>query len=161
LAGEFAASRSSLFDSILWYEYRIEMSPIINNITYDRYMGTGSSAARGPALATEKGQRPRCARPGSRSCIHRRSRRITTSRKAAASIISIRKKRAHIAAERAMIEQRWETAMAADPSVNPVWFMAPLPFRLLSASSRSRLWAHIERCAAENLWQPQKGQRPF
>jgi hypothetical protein len=58
-------------------------------------------------------------------------------------------KRARDAAERAVMEQRWGAAMAADPSVNPVWHMATLPFRLLSPPSRSRLWAHIERCAAE------------
>ena len=69
-------------------------------------------------------------------------------------------KSARHAAERAVMEQRWGAAMAADPSVNPVWHMATLPFRLLSAPSRSRLWAHIERCAAENPWLPETVPRP-
>ncbi len=64
-------------------------------------------------------------------------------------------KSARQAAERAVMEERWGAAMAVDPSVNPVWHMATLPFRLLSAPSRSRLWAHIERCAAEDPWLPE------
>jgi GT2 family glycosyltransferase len=69
-------------------------------------------------------------------------------------------KRARHAAERAVMEQRWGAAMMADPSVNPVWHMATLPFRLLSAPSRSRLWAHVERCAAEDPWLPETVPRP-
>jgi GT2 family glycosyltransferase/tetratricopeptide (TPR) repeat protein len=64
-------------------------------------------------------------------------------------------KRARDAAERAVMEARWGVAMTADPSLNPVWHMATLPFRLLSAPSQSRLWAHIERCAARNPWLPE------
>ena len=45
-------------------------------------------------------------------------------------------------------------ALDADPSLNPVWHRATLPFRLVSAPSHSRLWAHIERCAAANPWLP-------
>ena len=45
--------------------------------------------------------------------------------------------------------------MAADPGVNPVWHMATLPFRLLSAPSQSRLWTHIVLCAARNPWLPE------
>jgi GT2 family glycosyltransferase len=69
-------------------------------------------------------------------------------------------KRARQAAERAVMEQRWGATIAADPSVNPVWHMATLPFRLLAAPSKSRLWAHIERCSAENPWLPEIVQRP-
>jgi O-antigen biosynthesis protein len=69
-------------------------------------------------------------------------------------------KRARQAAERAVMEQRWGAAMMADPSVNPVWHMATLPFRLLSAPSRSRLWAHVKRCAAEDPWLPETVPRP-
>ena len=69
-------------------------------------------------------------------------------------------KRARQAAERAVMEQRWGAAMMADPSVNPVWHMATLSFRLLSAPSRSRLWAHVERCAAEDPWLPETVPRP-
>ncbi len=69
-------------------------------------------------------------------------------------------KRARNAAERATLAVRWRTALETDPSVNPVWHMATLPFRLLAAPSQSRLWAHIERCAAENPWLPETVQRP-
>ena len=68
-------------------------------------------------------------------------------------------KRARNAAERSVIEQRWGAAMTADPSVNPVWHMATLPFRLLSAPSQARLWAHIDRCAARNPWLPKTAPR--
>jgi GT2 family glycosyltransferase len=64
-------------------------------------------------------------------------------------------KRARAAAERTVMEARWGPATLADPSVSPVWHMATLPFRLLSAPSQSRLWAHIERCAASNPWLPE------
>jgi GT2 family glycosyltransferase/tetratricopeptide (TPR) repeat protein len=63
-------------------------------------------------------------------------------------------------AERAVMEARWGTAMTADPSLNPVWHMATLPFRLLSAPSQTRLWAHIKRCAAANPWLPDTGPHP-
>jgi hypothetical protein len=69
------------------------------------------------------------------------------------------KKRARNAAERGN-GGALEAAMTADSSVNPVWHMATLPIRLLSASTRPRLWAHIERCAAANPWLPETGQRP-
>ena len=64
-------------------------------------------------------------------------------------------KRARENAERAVIEARWGAAMDADPGLNPVWHMATLPFRLLSAPSQNRLWAHIERCAAADPWLPE------
>jgi O-antigen biosynthesis protein len=64
-------------------------------------------------------------------------------------------KRARSAAEHTVMEARWGPAMLADPSVSPVWHMATLPFRLLSAPSQSRLWAHVERCAASNPWLPE------
>jgi GT2 family glycosyltransferase len=63
-------------------------------------------------------------------------------------------KRARGAAERVVLETRWGTALDADPSLNPLWHRATLPFRLVSAPSQSRLWAHIERCAATNPWLP-------
>jgi O-antigen biosynthesis protein len=66
-------------------------------------------------------------------------------------------KRARSAAERTVMDARWGPAMLADPSISPVWHMATLPFRLLSAPSQSRLWAHIERCAASNPWLPETG----
>ena len=66
-------------------------------------------------------------------------------------------KRARSAAERAVLETRWGSALDADPSLNPIWHMATLPFRLVSAPSQSRLWAHIERCAAANPWLPGMG----
>jgi GT2 family glycosyltransferase len=66
-------------------------------------------------------------------------------------------KAARDAAERSVMEARWGAAMLTDPSINPVWHMATLPFRLVSAPSQSRLWAHIERCAAPNPWLPRMG----
>jgi len=68
-------------------------------------------------------------------------------------------KSARYASECSEMEQRWGAAMASDPSVNPVWHMATLPFRLLSAPSQTRLWAHIDRCAAPNPWLAQTGAR--
>ena len=64
-------------------------------------------------------------------------------------------KSARHVAERAVMEARWGAAMLADPSVNPVWNMVTLPFSLLSAPSQFRIWAHIERCANDNPWQPE------
>lgn len=66
-------------------------------------------------------------------------------------------RRARNAAERSVMEARWGAAMAIDPSVNPVWYLATLPFRLLSAPSQARLWAHTRRCAARNPWSPETG----
>ncbi len=64
-------------------------------------------------------------------------------------------KSARDAAERAVMEARWGAAMLADPSVNPVWHMATLPFSLLSAPSQLRIWAHVRRCAAADPWFPE------
>ena len=61
---------------------------------------------------------------------------------------------ARYAAERRRIEERWGTALEADPSVNPSWHRATLPFRLLSAPSPARLWRHIRLCASTNPWLP-------
>jgi hypothetical protein len=63
-------------------------------------------------------------------------------------------KRARSAAERAVLETRWGTLLEADPSLNPLWHNATLPFRLVSAPSKTRLWAHVERCAGANPWSP-------
>jgi len=68
--------------------------------------------------------------------------------------------RARSAAERAAIKGRWGAAVSADPSINPTWHMSTLPFRLLSAPSQARLWAHIERCAAANPWFPEVNTPP-
>jgi GT2 family glycosyltransferase/tetratricopeptide (TPR) repeat protein len=68
-------------------------------------------------------------------------------------------KRARSAAERAVLEARWGAALDADPSLNPLWHNATLPFRLVSAPSQSRLWAHIERCAKVNPWLPETHTR--
>jgi GT2 family glycosyltransferase/tetratricopeptide (TPR) repeat protein len=61
-------------------------------------------------------------------------------------------KRARVAAESAILEERWGAALNLDPSINPVWHMATLPFRLISSPSEARVWAHITRCAARNPW---------
>jgi O-antigen biosynthesis protein len=69
-------------------------------------------------------------------------------------------KRARDAAERGVMEARWGAAMVTDPSIHPIWHMATLPFRLLSAPSRARLWAHIQQCAVPNPWLPKAGLNP-
>ena len=61
---------------------------------------------------------------------------------------------ARYAAERRRVEERWGTALEVDPSVNPCWHRATLPFRLLSAPSPARLWRHIRLCASANPWLP-------
>jgi hypothetical protein len=68
-------------------------------------------------------------------------------------------KRARNTTERSVMEQRCGAAIEADPGVNPVWHMATLPFRLLSAPSHARRWGHIERCAARNPWLPETAER--
>jgi tetratricopeptide (TPR) repeat protein/GT2 family glycosyltransferase len=63
-------------------------------------------------------------------------------------------KRARNEAERRVIEERWGEALRVDPSINPFWHPATLPFRLISAPSEERLWRHIRLCAASNPWLP-------
>jgi tetratricopeptide (TPR) repeat protein/GT2 family glycosyltransferase len=70
-------------------------------------------------------------------------------------------KSARDAAERAVMQGRWGGAMLADPSVNPVWHMATLPFSLLSAPSQFRIWAHVRRCAADDPWLPEVNSPPL
>jgi hypothetical protein len=48
-------------------------------------------------------------------------------------------KHARNAAERATLAVRSRMALETDPSLNPVWHMATLPFRFLAAPSQSRL----------------------
>ena len=72
-----------------------------------------------------------------------------------ASIIWIQRNVLGKATERAVMEARWGAAMTSGSSLNPVWHMARLPFRLLAAPSESRVWAHIERCAAADPSLPQ------
>jgi tetratricopeptide (TPR) repeat protein/GT2 family glycosyltransferase len=69
-------------------------------------------------------------------------------------------KSARDTAERTVMEARWGAAMLADPSVNPAWHMATLPFSLLSAPSQFRIWAHIRRCARGNPWLPEINSAP-
>jgi O-antigen biosynthesis protein len=64
-------------------------------------------------------------------------------------------KSARDSAERSVMEARWGGAMLADPSINPVWHMAILPFSLLSVPSQSRIWDHIRRSASDNPWLPE------
>ncbi|MBV8336060.1 MAG: glycosyltransferase [Alphaproteobacteria bacterium] len=63
-------------------------------------------------------------------------------------------KSARDAAERKVMQARWGAAMLADPSVNPAWLMAGLPFSLLSVPSQLQVWEHIRRCATANPWLP-------
>ena len=55
------------------------------------------------------------------------------------------------------MEQRWGAALEIDPSVNPAWHNATLPFRLISAPPQERLWRHIRLCASTNPWLPDRG----
>jgi hypothetical protein len=41
-----------------------------------------------------------------------------------------------------------------DPSLNPLWHQATLPFRLLAMPSEALLWRHIRLCASPNPWLP-------
>ncbi len=68
-------------------------------------------------------------------------------------------KRARNAAERQVMEHRWGPALSTDPSVNPLWLDATMPFRLISAPSAARITDHIRRCAAPNPWRVE--QNPF
>jgi GT2 family glycosyltransferase len=64
---------------------------------------------------------------------------------------------ARYAAEHRHMAARWSRAMQAEPSLNPLWHRATLPFRLLSMPSEVRLWHHIRLCASANPWLPQAG----
>jgi GT2 family glycosyltransferase len=64
----------------------------------------------------------------------------------------VAEQRARVSAEQAIIQERWGGAFESDPSVNPIWCMATLPFRLMIAAPRERIMAHIRRCAAPNPW---------
>jgi tetratricopeptide (TPR) repeat protein/GT2 family glycosyltransferase len=61
-------------------------------------------------------------------------------------------KQARSEAERAVIAQRWGAVLQDDPSVNPMWHAATLPFRLISMPSLPRLWRHIRLSASGNPW---------
>lgn len=66
-------------------------------------------------------------------------------------------KRARNNVEYSIMSRRWGAALEAEPTMNPLWHRATLPFRLLLPSSRARLWDHIGRCAAPNPWLPATG----
>lgn len=61
-------------------------------------------------------------------------------------------------AERRVLAERWGAALNAEPSLNPFWHQATLPFRLLSMPSEARLWRHIRLCASANPWLPWRGE---
>ena len=63
-------------------------------------------------------------------------------------------------AERRVLAERWGAALTAEPSLNPFWHQATLPFRLLSMPSEARLWRHIRLCASPNPWLPDCGDIP-
>ncbi|MBV8492113.1 MAG: glycosyltransferase, partial [Alphaproteobacteria bacterium] len=66
-------------------------------------------------------------------------------------------KHARHRAERAQLRARWGAVLDREPSVNPLWHQATLPFRLLAMPSEARLWRHIRLCAASNPWLPDAG----
>jgi GT2 family glycosyltransferase len=61
-------------------------------------------------------------------------------------------KTARNAAEQAIMQSRWGAALRRDPSVNPVWYPASLPFRLIAPPSDQRLRQHIRDCASRQPW---------
>ena len=63
-------------------------------------------------------------------------------------------------AERKLLIERWGAALTAEPSLNPMWHQATLPFRLLSMPSEARLWRHIRLCASPIPWIPDRGDMP-
>jgi GT2 family glycosyltransferase len=65
-------------------------------------------------------------------------------------------KRARQEAERAVLRTRWGAALDADPSLNPMWHQATLPFHLLAIPSSARLWRHIRLCGSGNPWLPHR-----
>ena len=64
-------------------------------------------------------------------------------------------------AEHAVLRERWGELFDSDPSLNPVWHMATLPFRLIAPPSSARLLAHLARCASSNPWLPQTKRAPL
>lgn len=56
------------------------------------------------------------------------------------------------AAERAIMEARWGESLTIDPSLNPHWHMATLPFRMIRAPSQERMRGHVRRCGSSNPW---------
>jgi GT2 family glycosyltransferase/tetratricopeptide (TPR) repeat protein len=63
-------------------------------------------------------------------------------------------------AERRLLAERWGIALTTEPSLNPLWHQATLPFRLLAMPSEARLWRHIRLCASANPWLPCRGDEP-
>ena len=60
------------------------------------------------------------------------------------------------AAELAVMRQRWGAAMDFDPSVNPYWHDATLPFRMISAPSVAKIERYIRAGASGTPWKPIK-----
>ncbi len=56
------------------------------------------------------------------------------------------------AAARTLLHARWGEALTVDPGLNPVWYPATMPFRLLSAPSEARVLRHLRRTAAADPW---------
>lgn len=56
------------------------------------------------------------------------------------------------AAAQTWLHARWGGALLADPGLNPVWYPATVPFRLLSAPSEARVLRHLRRTASADPW---------
>jgi O-antigen biosynthesis protein len=67
-------------------------------------------------------------------------------------------KAARSTAERRILEARWPGVMRIEPSLNPLWYQASLPHRLLAMPSLERIWAYIERGALANPWAVDSGE---
>jgi GT2 family glycosyltransferase len=63
-------------------------------------------------------------------------------------------KHARQKAEQRVLRARWGRVLDTDPSLNPLWHQATLPFRLLAMPSEALLWRHIRLCASPNPWLP-------
>ncbi len=54
--------------------------------------------------------------------------------------------------EQAVMERRWPRALTSDPSVNPFWHDATLPFHLLHMPSARRVIDHLRATSVEAPW---------
>lgn len=61
-------------------------------------------------------------------------------------------KQARYDGEQAVMERRWPDALTSDPSVNPFWHDATLPFRLLQMPPADRVCNHLRATSAAQPW---------
>jgi O-antigen biosynthesis protein len=61
-------------------------------------------------------------------------------------------KQARYDSEQAVMERRWPDALTSDPSVNPFWHDATLPFHLLHMPSARRVIEHLRATSVDAPW---------